>query len=371
MGQEVRFCSARDGTRIAYAVHGHGPPLVRTATWLTHLEYDWESPVWKHWLAALGETHTFLRYDERGCGLSDRDVQDFSLETRVGDLEAVVDAAGFERFALLGMSQGGPVALAYAARHAERVSKLVLFATYARGRLKRDPSPSAREQAKLMISLIRMGWGRDDPVFRRLYTTLFMPDATADEMAWFDELQSVTTDPETAVLIRHARNDDEVTDTAKLVMTPTLVLHARDDALAPYSEGRLLATLIPGARFVPLDSRNHVLLARDPAWQTFRREVEAFLDAGEPTAPVALPDLSSRELAVLELVAAGLGNEGIAARLHISVRTVERHLSNVYAKLRLSGKAARAAAAARYVYAATPQRPKMGGVADGDGSAPP
>ena len=278
MGQEVRFCTARDGTRIAYAVHGQGPPLVRTATWLTHLEYDWESPVWKHWLAALGETHTFLRYDERGCGLSDRDVQDFSLDTRVGDLEAVIDAAGFERCALLGMSQGGPVAIAYAARHAERVSQLVLFATYARGRLKRDPSPAAREQAKLMISLIRMGWGRDDPVFRRLYTTLFMPDATADEMAWFDELQRVTTDPETAVLIRNARNDDEVTDTAKLVSTPTLVLHARDDALAPYSEGRLLATLIPGARFVPLDSRNHVLLAREPAWQAFRREVEAFLD---------------------------------------------------------------------------------------------
>ena len=374
MGQEVRFCTARDGTRIAYAVHGQGPPLVRTATWLTHLEYDWESPVWKHWLAALGETHTFLRYDERGCGLSDRDVQDFSLDTRVGDLEAVIDAAGFERCALLGMSQGGPVAIAYAAKHAERVSQLVLFATYARGRLKRDPSPAAREQAKLMISLIRMGWGRDDPVFRRLYTTLFMPDATADEMAWFDQLQRVTTDAETAVLIRNARNDDEVTDTAKLVSTPTLVLHARDDALAPYSEGRLLATLIPGARFVPLDSRNHVLLARDPAWQAFRREVEAFLETGEPTAqatPAALPDLSDRELAVLELVAAGLGNDGIAARLHISVRTVERHLSNVYAKLRLSGKAARAAAAARYVYAATPQRAKLGGNADGGASPPP
>ena len=374
MGQEVRFCTARDGTRIAYAVHGQGPPLVRTATWLTHLEYDWESPVWKHWLAALGETHTFLRYDERGCGLSDRDVQDFSLDTRVGDLEAVIDAAGFERCALLGMSQGGPVAIAYAAKHAERVSQLVLFATYARGRLKRDPSPAAREQAKLMISLIRMGWGRDDPVFRRLYTTLFMPDATADEMAWFDQLQRVTTDAETAVLIRNARNDDEVTDTAKLVSTPTLVLHARDDALAPYSEGRLLATLIPGARFVPLDSRNHVLLARDPAWQAFRREVEAFLETGEPTAqatPAALPDLSDRELAVLELVAAGLGNDGIAARLHISVRTVERHLSNVYAKLRLSGKAARAAAAARYVYAATPQRAKLGGDADGGASPPP
>jgi pimeloyl-ACP methyl ester carboxylesterase/DNA-binding CsgD family transcriptional regulator len=370
MGQEVRFCAARDGTRIAYAVHGRGPPLVRTATWLTHLEYDWESPVWKHWLTELGETHTVLRYDERGCGLSDRDVEDFSLDTRVADLEAVIDAAGFERFALLGMSQGGPVAIGYAARHPARVTQLVLFATYARGRLKRDPSPSAREQAKLMISLIRMGWGRDDPVFRRLYTTLFMPDATAEEMAWFDELQRVTTEPETAVLIRHARNDDDVTDTARLVSTPTLVLHARDDALAPYSEGRLLATLIPGARFVPLDSRNHVLLARDPAWKAFRRELDAFLDADEPATPAGLPELSDRELAVLELVADGLSNEEIAARLVISVRTVERHLSNVYAKLRLSGKAARAAAAARYVYAANSQRAKLGGVADAERGAP-
>jgi DNA-binding CsgD family transcriptional regulator len=183
-----------------------------------------------------------------------------------------------------------------------------------------------------------------------------MPDAGAEQMAWFDDLQRVTTDPETAVKIRHARNDDEVTEVAKLISTPTLVLHARDDALAPYSEGRLLATLIPGARFVPLESRNHVLLAGDPAFAAFRREVEAFLDAGEPATAADLPDLSERELAVVKLVADGLSNEEIAARLVISVRTVERHLSNVYAKLRLSGKAARAAAAARYVYSATPAR---------------
>jgi pimeloyl-ACP methyl ester carboxylesterase/DNA-binding CsgD family transcriptional regulator len=356
MSRDIRFCTTPDGVRIAYAIHGSGPPLVRSATWLTHLEYDWESPVWKHWLTALGETHTVLRYDERGCGLSDREVEDFSLETRVGDLEAVIEAAGFDRFALLGMSQGGPAAIGYAARHPERVTHLVLFATYARGRLRRDPSQSDRDQAELMIRLIRMGWGRDDPVFRRLFTTLFMPDAGAEEMAWFDDLQRVTTDPETAVKIRHARNDDEVTEVAKLISTPTLVLHARDDALAPYSEGRLLATLIPGARFVPLESRNHVLLAGDPAFAAFRREVEAFLDAGEPTTAADLPDLSDRELAVVKLVADGLSNEEIAARLVISVRTVERHLSNVYAKLRLSGKAAPPPAAARYVYSATPAR---------------
>jgi pimeloyl-ACP methyl ester carboxylesterase/DNA-binding CsgD family transcriptional regulator len=329
-------------------MHGSGPPLVRTATWLTHLDFDWESPVWRHWLAGLAEGHTVLRYDERGCGLSDRDVEDLSLGARVADLEAVIDAAGLERFALLGMSQSGPVAVAYAARHPERVSHLILFATYARGRLRRDPSPSAREQAQLMVSLIRMGWGQGEPAFRRLFTTLFIPDASAEQMEWFDDLQRVTTDPETAVRIRHARNHDDVTREAVRIVSPTLVLHARDDALAPFSEGRLLATLIPGARFVPLESRNHILLADDPAWERFRAELATFLGSAETAPRDDLGELSGRELDVLALVAEGLSNEAIAARLYLSVRTVERHLSNTYAKLRVSGKAARAAAAVRY-----------------------
>lgn len=351
MPQEVRFCSASDGTRIAYAAHGRGPPLVRTSTWLTHLEFDWQSPVWRHWLDGLGASRTVVRYDERGCGLSDRDVSDFSLDARVSDLEAVVAAAGLERFALLGMSQGGPVAIEYAARHPDRVTHLVLYGTYARGRLERDPSPGDRDHAELMIRLIRMGWGRDQPVFRRLFTTLFVPDGTPDQMSWFDDLQRVTTEPETAVLIRHARNRDNVTGAAARVVAPTLVMHPCDDALVPFAEGRLVATLIPGARFVPLDSRNHILLANEPAWTAFRHEVERFLGAGAGEAtPVArdLTDLSNREVAVVELVAAGLGNDDIAARLFISVRTVERHLSNVYVKLGVSGRGARAAAAARF-----------------------
>jgi pimeloyl-ACP methyl ester carboxylesterase len=253
--QEVRFCTAPDGVRIAYAVHGRGSPLVRSATWLTHLELDWESPLWRHWLDGLADGRTLLRYDERGCGLSDHDAEDLSLEARVADLEAVIDAAGLKRVDLLGMSQGGPVAIAYAARHPERVDHLVLFATYARGRLVRDPSQSAREQAELMVSLIRMGWGRDQPVFRRMFTTMFIPDAQPEQMEWFDELQRVTTEPETAVRIRHARNHDDVTRQAREVTSPTLVLHPRDDALVPFSEGRLLATLIPGARFVALQGR--------------------------------------------------------------------------------------------------------------------
>jgi pimeloyl-ACP methyl ester carboxylesterase/DNA-binding CsgD family transcriptional regulator len=346
--QEVRFCTAPDGARIAYAIHGKGPPLVRTATWLTHLEFDWESPVWRHWLEGLAEGHMVLRYDERGCGLSDREIEDVSLDARLADLEAVIDAAGLERVALLGISQGGPLAIAYTARHPERVDRLILFATSPRGRLRRDPSPSAREQAELMISLIRMGWGQDQPAFRRLFTTLFIPDASSEQMEWFDQLQRVTAEPETAVRIRQARDRDDVTSEATEVASPTLVLHARDDALVPFSEGRLLATLIPEARFVALESRNHILLADEPAWAQFRAERRAFLGHAEVSLPDELPELSNREREVLALVAEGRSNEEIAARLYLSVRTVERHLSNIYAKLRVSGKAARAAAAARF-----------------------
>ena len=199
-----------------------------------------------------------------------------------------------------------------------------------------------------MISLIRIGWGQGEPAFRRLFTTLFIPDATGEQMQWLDELQRVTTEPETAVRIRHVRNHDDVTREAALVVSPTLVLHARDDALAPFSEGRLLATLIPGAQFVALESRNHILLADDPAWEAFRAELARFLGSAAVPTRTALGELSARELDVLALVAEGLSNEAIAARLCLSVRTVERHLSNTYAKLRVSGKAARTAAAVRY-----------------------
>jgi pimeloyl-ACP methyl ester carboxylesterase/DNA-binding CsgD family transcriptional regulator len=363
LSQEVRFCSASDGTRVAYAVHGRGPPLVRTATWLTHLEFDWQSPVWRHWLDGLSASSTLVRYDERGCGLSDRDVSDFSLDARVSDLEAVIAAAGLADFALLGMSQGGPVAIEYAARHPDRVSHLVLYGTYARGRLERDPSPADRDHAELMIRLIRMGWGRDQPVFRRLFTTLFVPDGTPEQMRWFDDLQRVTTEPETAVRIRHARNHDNVTAAAARVIAPTLVTHPRDDALVPFAEGRIVATLIPGARFVPLESRNHILLANEPAWTAFRHELDGFLAArADEPPPVArdLTDLSNREVDVLELVAAGHGNDEIAARLYISVRTVERHLSNVYVKFGVSGRAARAAAAARFATSLRARRHRPG-----------
>jgi len=351
----IAFCTAPDGVSLAYGAHGSGPPLVKAANWLTHIEYDWESPVWRHWLRALGERNTFLRYDERGCGLSDRDIDDksFSHEVWLADLETVVDAAGLDRFALLGVSQGASLAINYAVHHPDRVTHLVLYGGYVRGRLYRGEK--AAEQSQMFHSVIKTGRGQENSAFRRLFTTLFLPEGTPEQMVWFDELQRTSASPETAARIYWAQADTDAIEPAKRVHTPTLVLHAQGDALVPFEEGRLMASLIPGARFVPLDGRNHILLEDEPAWPAFLEAVHEFLETPAPAA-IPLPptdELSGREREVLALVADGLTNEEIAERLYLSPRTVERHLSNVYVKLRLSGKAARAAAAARYVQNAT------------------
>jgi pimeloyl-ACP methyl ester carboxylesterase len=352
MKQEVRFCTAKDGVRLAYAVHGRGPPLVRVATWMTHLDHDWESPVWRHWLEALGERCTVVRYDERGCGLSDAEPGEPSVSTWVGDLEAVVDAAGLDRFALLGISQGAAVAIAYAAAHPERVTDLVLYGGYARGRRLRG---QAREE-EAVVAAIRAGWTVSDPAFRRVFSALFLPEGTPEQMAWYEDLLRISSSAETAVRLFEARGGVDVRRLAPRVRARTLVLHARDDRVVPVEEGRLLASLIPDARLILLESANHILLADESAWRYMVSELHSFLGTRGVSAPrMAGAELSSRELEVLELVAAGLGNEAIAERLYISARTVERHLSNVYAKLGVSGKAGRAAAAARF--AQLPQSP--------------
>ena len=348
MEQRIRFCTASDGVRLAYAVHGSGPPLVRAGHWLTHLEFDWESPIWRHWLRELGRGHTVVRYDQRGCGLSDRNPERISLDVLVRDLEAVVESAGFERFALLGVSGGGPVAISYAVRHPERVTHLVLYGAYARGRMKRDLIAGQREEVELLQSLVRVGWGRDDPIFRRVFTTLFVPGATEEEMDWYDALQRASATPEDAERLRAASSEIDVTDLLPSVTVPTLVAHARGESAVPFAEGRLLAAGIPGARFLPLEGRNHILLADEPAWPAFLAGLREFLGAEEMPAGDEFEDLSPREREVLRLVADGLSNEEIGERLFLSVRTVERHLSNVYAKLRVSGRAARVAAAARF-----------------------
>jgi pimeloyl-ACP methyl ester carboxylesterase len=251
---------------------GQGPPLVKAANWLNHLEYDWQSPIWSNLFRKLAGQHRLIRYDERGNGLSDRDVDDISFEAFVRDLESVVEAADLNRFALLGISQGCAVSIVYATRHPERVSHLVLLGGFAHGRAKRDP-----EGFKTQLSLVRQGWGRENPAFRQFFTSTFVPDGTPEQMQWWNDLQRITTSPENAVRIMQAISNVDVTDMLPRVTVPTLVLHSRNDAWIPFDEGRTLAAGIPGARFVALESRNHALLEGEPAWQKFLDETEAFL----------------------------------------------------------------------------------------------
>lgn len=329
--QTLQFCTAPDGTRIAIASVGIGPPLLRAAHWLSHVEHDLASPVWGPWLAALSRQHTYIRYDQRGCGLSDRDPADLSLDAWVGDLEAVVDALGLQHFALFGMSQGGAVAIAYAVRHPERVSRLVLCGAYGRGALRRAESATARLEAQTLVNLIRLGWGRDNAAFRQVFTNQFIPGGTPAQHQWWNELERVTAAPEVAARTLEAFHQVEVDALARALTVPTLVFHARGDARVPFEEGRRLAALIPGARFVPLASDNHVLLDSEPAWGEFLAELHAFLPA--PRGDVPAPALTPAERAVLRLMAQGLDNTAIAAQLGKREKTVRNQVSSIFDKL--------------------------------------
>ena len=274
--QDVHFCTAADGVRIAYAEVGHGPPLVKTANWLNHLEYDWESPIWSHLLHALAAGHRLIRYDARGNGLSDWDVGDISFEAFVRDLATVVEATKLDRFALLGMSQGCAMSIAYAVRNPGRVSHLVLYGGFARGRRKRG-SEAEMEQADALLTLMRHGWGQENPAFRQIFTTRFLPGGTSEQMKWFNDLQRITTSPENAVRIRQATENIDVIELLPQVQVPTFVLHCRDDAAQPFEEGRRIAAGIPGARFVALEGRNHLVLETDPGRSRLLEEIDAFL----------------------------------------------------------------------------------------------
>jgi class 3 adenylate cyclase/pimeloyl-ACP methyl ester carboxylesterase len=279
--QEIRFCMASDGVQIAYASVGAGPPLVKGPNWMNHLEYDWQSPVWRHLMQELAREHKLIRFDQRGNGLSDWDAVDLSFEAFVSDLEAVVDAAGLEKFALLGISQGCAISIAYAVKHPERVSRMVLYGGYSRGRLQRGSEEDA-EQAKAMQTLIRLGWGQDNPAFRQMFTSAFIPDATPQQIEWFNELQRMTISPENAERLRGAIDNVNVDELLGQVTVPTLVLHCRDDGVSPFAEGRRMAAMIPDARFVPLEGRNHLILDNEPAWPRFLQEVREFLGQDEP-----------------------------------------------------------------------------------------
>jgi pimeloyl-ACP methyl ester carboxylesterase/DNA-binding CsgD family transcriptional regulator len=342
--QQIRFCNTNDGVRLAYAIVGKGPPLLKASNWLSHVEYDWRSPVWHPFLTQLARNRTVIRYDERGCGLSDWNVADLSFESFVRDLEAVADAVGLRRFPLLGISQGGPIAVAYAIRHPERVSHLIMYGAFARGRLNRDPTPTQRIELDALLNLIRVGWGRENPAFRQVFTSLFIPGGSLEQLRWFNDLQRASTSPENAARIVAELSTIDVRDLAPKVACPTLVLHSREDSNIPYEEGRLLAALIPGARFVTLESRNHLLLEGEPALRQFMVEVDDFLGTGVEPAAGAIPAvcfaaLTARETEILDLIARGLDNAEIAPRLQISAKTLRNHITNIFAKLGLTSRA--------------------------------
>lgn len=339
--EQIRFCRSSDGVRIAFAVTGHGPPLVKAANWVTHLDHDWHSPVWHHWLAALNRRHQLIRYDPRGCGLSDRVEVNFSFEKYVEDLEAVVEAAGLEQFALFGFAGGGAIAVAYAARHQGRVRHLVLYGAFLRGRFARSTTPEQLAEEEALLRLIEIGWGKDDPSFRQLFVSQFLPDGSAEQWRSFNELMCLSASPQNATGLMRAWFASDVSAEAPLVRCPTLLIHPRGAIRVPFEEGRALAGLIPGARFVPLDSRNLILLEHEPAWQQLVETIERFLPLGSSSIErrgLRLHELTVREREILEFVAQGLSNTEIARRLGIHEKTARNHLSSILGKLDLHSR---------------------------------
>jgi pimeloyl-ACP methyl ester carboxylesterase/DNA-binding CsgD family transcriptional regulator len=333
--QRIRYVRTEDGVQLAWADAGTGPVMIKAANWLTHLEYEWESPVWRHWIRFFSDNFRYIRYDERGCGMTDRNVGDLSLERWVEDMEDVVAAAELrEPFSMLGISQGGAICVAYAVKHPERVSQLVLYGGYARGPFRRgDPNNASFYQA--MIDLVRLEWGSDNPTFRQVFTSRFIPDGTEEQLDWYNDLCRKTLTPEIAAHLLESRAMIDVTALLAEVRSPTLVLHARGDAVVPIAEGHILAAGIPGAQFVELDSKNHILLENEPAWERFCDEVLEFmgLKGSARGEYPAFASLTQREREVLALITEGLSNGQIADRLSISEKTVRNHVSNLFDKL--------------------------------------
>jgi pimeloyl-ACP methyl ester carboxylesterase/DNA-binding CsgD family transcriptional regulator len=341
MNQHIRFCKATDGVQLAYAVTGEGSPLVMSSSWLTHLEQQWRSLAWRPWLDAFASEHKTLRHDSRGCGLSDRTTKNLSFETWVRDLECVVEAADFRRFALVGTCWGGPIAIEYAVRHPERVSRLILYGTYAQGRLRRTSSPNEVDKARVWGDLTRIGWGQEDHDFVRVWASLFQPGGTpAHVRSWCDQ-QRAATSADIAVRLFEAGWNIDVCEVARKVRCPVLIVHPERDVVAPIEQGRLLARLIPDCRFVQLDTENHMPLADEPAWSQLVAHVRSFLAepdrirAAPPSNGNAIPleELTPRERAVLEGIAEGLNNAEIAASLQLSEKTVRNHITRVFDKL--------------------------------------
>src|SRR6266850_4164178 len=333
--QRIRYLCTEDAVQLAWAEAGKGPVLVKAANWLTHLDYEWESPVWRHWIRFFSDHFRFVRYDERGCGMTDWNVGDLSFERWAQDLEAVVAAADVqEPFALLGISQGAAPCLAYAVKYPERVSQLVIYGGYARGTFRRG-DPDKERLYRALIDLTRLGWGKDNPAFRQVFTSRFIPGATDEQVGWFNDLCRKTTSPEIAARLLETRATIDVIELLEKVQAPTLVLHSRDDDVIPISEGHILAAGIADAQFIELDSKNHILLETESAWERFCDEVLEFtgLKGSTRGEDPAFASLSPREREVLALLSEGLGNAQIAGHLSISEKTVRNHVSNLFDKL--------------------------------------
>jgi len=335
--QQIRFCTSRDGTRIAFATSGSGPPLVKTLHLASHLESDPDNPVWGPWVYELARGRRLVRYDPRGFGLSDGTVTDFSLARHLEDLAAVIDAVGLDRFALIGFAGGAALSVHYAVAAPARVTHLVLQGAFLRGRLARSETPEQLAEAEMLLQLISIGWGKDDPAFRQFYTSQFIPDATSDQFRSFNESLRRAASPENAArMLREFQNCD-LRAVAPKVTCPTLVLHSIEDRRVPMEQGRALAAVIANARFVPLNSRNHYPLPHEPAWTKFIEELNAFLPAGgaagHDRALAPMEGFTGRELQILELIAQGVGNVPIGERLGISEKTVRNNVSAILSKM--------------------------------------
>lgn len=325
--QDIRFCSTADGVQLAMALYGSGAPLVKAATWLTHVERDPASGLNRPWIKELSRNRQYVTYDARGCGLSSREVADISFEAWVNDLETVVDSLGLERFPLLGMSQGAPIAIAYAARHPERVSRLVLVGPYATSYYTSgNPDPRIVEEAETLLKVMQLGWGRGGSAFSRVFVSKLMPGASPELQREFNEYQLATATPDAAVRSLRAMYSVNVKEEARKVACPTLIFHARNDQSINFEQGRKVAALIPGARFVPLDSDNHLPLEAEACWPRVFQEVSEFLgDTGMAGGEAA--SLTARQTEVLRHVATGKTDKQIARDLGLSPRTIEMHVA--------------------------------------------
>jgi pimeloyl-ACP methyl ester carboxylesterase/DNA-binding CsgD family transcriptional regulator len=341
VAQPIQFCKSRDGTRIAYAVSGDGPPLVWVQHWIHHLELDWGSVIWRPWLSMLARRHTVIRYDWRGCGLSDRDPWGFSLEKHSADLEAVVEAAGVERFALFGMAgTGSGIAMRFAVDHPDRVACLVLQESHMKGRIAGDATVEQREEAQARLKVIELGWPNDTPAYGRFFTALHIPDASAAQIQEYNGLLRQATSPGNASQLLRTFWGADFSEIVPQVCSPTVVFHATGDSVIPFAEGRKVAALISGARFVPLDSQNHLLLETEAAWSPFIGAFDDFLAANFPNqSRSSIDQLTARERELLELLAQGASNSAIAERLKISEKTVRNHVSTIFNKLEVNSRA--------------------------------